>query len=112
MKRMLLALPLVVVAAGSAFATGSTMVHNNSGLPIDELFAAAPGTTDWGANLMEGVEEGMLETGMSHEVAALADGTYDLRVSAPDEGVLCIMHNIDVKGSEIALTEEQGKACE
>lgn len=111
MKRMLLALPFVVAAAGSAFAA-TTMVHNNSGLPIDELFAAAPGTTDWSANLMDGIGEGALDTGKSHDVAELSDGTYDLRISAPDEGVLCVMKNVEVKKGEIDLTEDMGKACE
>jgi hypothetical protein len=84
------------LTATSAFAAG-TSVTNNSGLPIDELFAAAPGTTTWGANLMEGIAEGMLDNGKTSDVAALADGTYDLRGSAPDEGILCIIPNVTVK---------------
>ncbi len=109
MKRILFALPLFLAAA-PAFAAG-TMVHNNSGLPIDELFASAPGKAAWGANLMAGLGEGSLEAGMSHEVAVLADGTYDLRISAPDEGVLCVISNVDVKASTVDLTADMGKAC-
>jgi len=110
MTRFAFALPLLLAAAVPAFA-GGTMVNNMSGMPIDELFAAAPGSTEWGANLMDGIAEGSLDSGKSHEVAALADGTYDLRVSAPDEGVLCIMSNVEVKNATIELTEEMGKAC-
>jgi hypothetical protein len=110
MKRHLLALPLILATALPALAAG-TMVHNNSGLPIDELFASEPGKAKWGANLMEGLGEGALEAGMSHEVAALADGTYDLRISAPDEGVLCVMNNVTVKDSTITLDANMGKAC-
>ena len=110
MKRFLLALPLVALAASQAFAAGVTVV-NHSGLPVDELFAAAPGTKTWGANLMEGLGEGALEDGMTHEVAALADGTYDLRISAPDEGILCYMTNVTIKGAAVELTAEMGKNC-
>ncbi|MCB1379776.1 MAG: hypothetical protein KDK89_15635 [Alphaproteobacteria bacterium] len=110
MKAILIALPLVVSVSASALAAG-TMVNNHSGLPIDELFASAPGKAAWGANLMEGIGEGMLEDGMSHEVAALADGTYDLRVSAPDEGVLCVMSDVTVTSGTIDLTADMGKAC-
>lgn len=109
MKRILFALPLLLAAA-PAFAAG-TMVHNNSGLPIDELFASEPGKASWGANLMEGLGEGALEAGMSHEVATLADGTYDLRISAPDEGVLCVISDVEVKGATVDLTADMGKAC-
>lgn len=113
MKRILAALPLVAVMAAMApaFATGKTMIHNNSGLPIDELSAAAPGTKDWGKNLLEGVPEGAFDTGKSIEVDGLVDGTYDLRISAPDEGLLCYMSNVTVKDGTVDLTTELGKAC-
>jgi hypothetical protein len=110
MKHYFLALPILAALTVPSLAAG-TMVHNQSGLPIDELSAAAPGTKAWGPNLMEGLGEGSLEAGMSHEVAALPDGTYDLRVSAPDEGVLCVMSNVTVKDGTINLDEAMGKAC-
>ncbi len=110
MKKYLLSFPLLLALTVPSLAAG-TMVHNQSGLPIDELFAAAPGTKAWGPNLMEGLGEGSLEAGMSHEVAALPDGTYDLRVSAPDEGVLCVMSGVVVKNATIDLDEAMGKAC-
>ena len=110
MKHYFLALPILAALTVPSLAAG-TMVHNQSGLPIDELFAAAPGTKAWGPNLMEGLGEGSLEAGMSHEVAALSDGTYDLRISAPDEGVLCVMSNVTVKDGTINLDEAMGKAC-
>ena len=109
MKRIAFLLPLILMSS-TAFAAG-TMVVNNSGLPLDELFASEPGKAAWGANLMEGIGEGALDTGKSHEVAALADGTYDLRISAPDEGVLCVMSDVTVMDAKIELTEEMGKAC-
>lgn len=111
MKKMIsLAALALAVSAGAAFAAGVT-VTNNSGLPIDELFASEPGKAAWGKNLMEGVAEGALDTGKSHDVAELADGTYDLRISAPDEAVLCVISNVTVKDAKIDLTAEQGKAC-
>ena len=110
MKRILFALPLLAVAATQAFAAG-TMIVNNSGLPIDELSASAPGQKAWGANLMEGLGEGALEPGMKHEVASIADGVYDLRISAPDEGILCYMSNVEIKNGAAELTPEMGKAC-
>jgi hypothetical protein len=109
MKRFLLALP-VIAAATSAFAAGIT-VTNHSGLPIDELFASAPGAGSFGANLMEGIAEGALDDGKTVTIAELADGAYDLKISAPDEGVLCTIANVDVKGGSVELTAEQGKAC-
>lgn len=97
MTRMIaLASVALVASMTTAFAAGVT-VTNNSGLPIDELFASTPGKAEWGKNLMEGLGEGMLDTGKSHEVGELADGTYDLRLSAPDEAVLCVIPNVDRK---------------
>ncbi len=110
MKRFLIAVPLVVAMSAAAFASGTKIV-NSSGLPIDELMAAAPGTKDWGKNLMEGMAEGSLEAGMTAEVAELADGVYDLRISAPDESILCYMSNVEIKGAAVELTPEMGKAC-
>ena len=93
MKRFLLALPMIVVAS-TAYAAG-TMVTNHSGLPIDELFASEAGKNAFGANLMEGIKEGALDDGKSVEVAEVADGTYDFKISAPDEGVLCTIKNVE-----------------
>ena len=111
MKRFLIALPLIAALSATAFAAG-TKVANNSGLPIDELSAASPGSKDWGKNLMEGMGEGSLEAGMTAVVAALADGVYDLRVSAPDEGVLCYMSKVEIKDSAVELTPDMGKTCD
>lgn len=110
MNRILIALPIALAISSTAFAA-NTKIVNNSGLPIDELMAAAPGTKDWGKNLMEGMAEGSLEAGMTAEVAELADGTYDLRISAPDEGILCYMSNVEIKSGAVELTPEHGKAC-
>ena len=111
MKLSTLLVPAVLLlAATSAFAAG-TSVTNNSGLPIDELSVAASGTREWGKNLMEGIAEGMLDNGKTAEVAAVADGTYDLRVSAPDEDILCVIPNVAVKDAKIDLTPDLGKAC-
>jgi hypothetical protein len=109
MKRVLFALPLLVMAS-SAFAAGLT-VTNHSGLPIDELFASPAGKGEFGANLMEGIAEGALDDGKTVAVAELADGTYDLKVSAPDEGVLCTISDVKVEGGKVELTAENGKAC-
>jgi len=109
MKRVLFALPLMVMAS-SAFAAGLT-VTNHSGLPIDELTVSAAGKNAFGANLMDGIKEGALDDGKTVTIAALADGTYDFKVSAPDEGVLCTIKNVAVKGSKVTLTAKEGKAC-
>lgn len=109
MKRVLFALPLLVMAS-SAFAAGLT-VTNNSGLPIDELFASAEGQNAFGANLMEGIKEGALDEGKTVAVSELADGTYDFKLSAPDEGVLCTISGVKVEGAKVTFTAEQGKAC-
>lgn len=109
MKRVLFALPLMVMAS-SAFAAGLT-VTNHSGLPVDELFASPAGKGESGANLMEGIAEGALDDGKTVAVAELADGTYDLKVSAPDEGVLCTISDVKVEGGKVELTAENGKAC-
>ena len=109
MKHLLIALPIIMMA-GSAFAAGTT-VTNHSGLPLDELYASAPGQAAWGPNLMDGVPEGALDDGKTADVAAIADGTYDLQVSAPDEAVLCVIANVVVSGPTLELTPEMGKAC-
>lgn len=109
MKRVLFALPLMVMAS-SAFAAGLT-VTNHSGLPIDELTVSAAGKNAFGANLMDGVKEGALDDGKTVTIAALADGTYDFKISAPDEGVLCTIKNVAVKSSKVTLTKKEGKAC-
>ena len=111
MIRYLTILPVAAVLATQAFAATKTTISNNSCLPIDELFSAAPGTKNWGANILEGVPEGALDSGKTLQVANLADGTYDLRVSAPDEGVLCYMENVTVKDHKVDLTPDMGKAC-
>ena len=109
MKRVFLAIPLIAVS-GLAMAAG-TVVTNNSGLPIDELYASDPGAAKWGDNLMTGIAEGALDNGKTVEVAALADGTYDLQISAPDEGVLCVISNVVIKDGKVELTADMGKAC-
>ena len=43
--------------------------------------------------------------------ALFTDGNHHLPISIPDEGVLCIMSNIEVKNGVIDMTEEMGKAC-
>jgi hypothetical protein len=109
MKRFLLTLPLLALAS-TAQAAGLT-VTNHSGLPIDELFASAPGKNEFGANLMEGIKEGALDDGKTVEISAVAEGTYDFKLSAPDESVLCTIKDVMVKGSTLEFTPEQGKAC-
>lgn len=109
MKRALLALPVLVLAT-AAYAGGLT-VTNHSGLPIDELSASPAGKNAFGANLMEGIKEGALDDGKTVAIAALADGEYDFKLSAPDEGVLCTISAVKVKGGKVEFTPEQGKAC-
>lgn len=109
MKLALFVLPLMMTAP-CAFAAGLT-VTNHSGLPIDELFASPAGKGAFGANLMEGVKEGALDDGKTAAVSEVAAGTYDFKVSAPDEGVLCTIKDVKVEGAELTLTAEQGNAC-
>ena len=109
MKPFLFALPLMVLAS-SAFAGGLT-VTNHSGLPIDELFASPAGKDAFGTNLMEGIKEGALDDGKTVAVSELADGTYDFKISAPDEGVLCTISGVKVHGAEVTFTAKEGKAC-
>lgn len=111
MNRILFALPLAAILAAPAFAATGVAVINHSGLPIDELYASAPGQKAFGANLMDGLKEGALDDGKSTTVAALADGTYDLKISAPDEGILCTVNNVKIKHGKIELTPAMGKAC-
>ena len=109
MKRVLFALPLIAMTS-FAFAAGLT-VTNHSGLPIDELFASPAGKGEFGANLMEGVKEGALDDGKTVTISALADGSYDFKLSAPDEAVLCTISGVEVKGGKVEFTPEEGKAC-
>lgn len=109
MKRVLFALPLMVMAS-SAFAAGLT-VTNHSGLPIDELTASPAGKNTFGANLMEGVKEGALDDGKTVTISPLADGKYDFKISAPDEGVLCTIKDVTVKDSKVTFSQKEGKAC-
>ena len=110
MKRVLFALPLLVMAS-SAFAASGLTVTNHSGLPIDELTASPAGKDTFGANLMDGVKEGALDDGKTVTIAELADGKYDFKISAPDEGVLCTIKDVTVKGSKVTFTKKEGKAC-
>lgn len=109
-KLAVLSLAAFVSLSSAALAAG-VKVTNNSGLPIDELFLSEPGKKAWGDNIMAGIAEGALDNGKTVELNGLADGTYDLRISAPDEGVLCYMENVTVKGDTLELTPEMGKAC-
>lgn len=109
MNRILFALPFVLMTS-TAFAAGLT-VTNHSGLPIDELSASAAGKNAFGANLMDGIKEGALDDGKTVTIGALADGTYDFKLSAPDEGVLCTISGVKVKGSKVTFTAKEGKAC-
>jgi hypothetical protein len=109
MKRVLFALPLMLMAT-SAFAAGLT-VSNHSGLPIDELTASPAGKNTFGANLMDGIKEGALDDGKTVTIAELADGKYDFKLSAPDEGILCTIKDVAVKGSKVTFSKKEGKAC-
>ena len=64
-----------------------------------------------GANLMDGIKEGALDDGKTVTIAELADGKYDFKVSAPDEGVLCTIKDAKVKGSKVTFSAKEGKAC-
>lgn len=110
MKRVLFALPLLALAS-SAFAASGLTVTNHSGLPIDELTVSPAGKNTFGANLMDGVKEGALDDGKTVTIGALPDGKYDFKISAPDEGVLCTISGVTVKGSKVTLTKKEGKAC-
>ena len=94
----------------NAYAAGTKIV-NQSGLPIDELVVASPGSGQWGKNLMEGAKEGSLDSGKSYVVGNLKDGVYDFQLSAPDEAVFCTMKNVSVKGGVAKLTKKMAKAC-
>ena len=109
-KLVVLSLAALAFTSAAAFAAG-TKVTNNSGLPIDEMFLSEPGKQAWGKNIMEGIAEGALDTGKSVEINEFADGTYDIRISAPDEGVLCYMQGVEVKGGAVEFSPEMGKAC-
>jgi hypothetical protein len=109
MKSLLVA-TLPALTATSAFAGGPKII-NHSGVPIDELYASQPGKKAWGANLLDGAKEGSLEDGMEYVVAGLSDGTYDLRVEAPDEGISCVMPTVSVKSGTAMLTPEIAKGC-
>lgn len=111
MKKFVLALPLTLVLASAALASAGLTVTNNSGLPIDELTVAATGTKDFGKNLMDGIGEGALDNGKTVTIGELADGTYDFKISAPDEGILCTISGVVVKDAKVELTADQGKAC-
>lgn len=95
---------------GNAYAAGTKIV-NQSGLPIDELAVAAPGSGQWGKNLMEGAKEGSLDSGKSYVVNGLKNGVYDFQLSAPDEAIFCTMKNVSVKSGVAKLTKEMAKAC-
>lgn len=108
-KLAVLSIAALASLSSLAFA-GGVKVTNNSGLPIDEMFISEPGKKAWGANIMEGIAEGALDSGKTVELG-LTEGTYDIRISAPDEGVLCYMENVAVKGDALELTADMGKAC-
>jgi hypothetical protein len=93
-----------------AQAAGSKIV-NHSGVPIDELNVSAPGTNQWGPNLLEGVKEGALDHGKSLTVKGLSDGIYDFQIAAPDEAIFCTIRNVVVKNSIAVLNQKMGKAC-
>lgn len=111
MKKFVFALPLSLLLTSAAFAAGGLTVTNNSGLPIDELTVAATGSKNFGQNLMEGMGEGSLDSGKTAQVGALADGSYDFKISAPDEGILCTIEGVVVKDAKVELTADHGKAC-
>ena len=49
--------------------------------------------------------------GKTVTISALADGSYDFKLSAPDEAVLCTISGVEVKGGKVEFTPEEGKAC-
>lgn len=111
MKRLAFVIAACCAGAVPALAATGTKVINNSGLPIDELSIAAPGTTKWSPNLMKDIPEGALDSGKQVVIAGLKDGTFDLRISAPDEGVFCTMKHVAIKKRAVELTPEMGKTC-
>ena len=111
MKRLAFVISACCAVAVPAFAATGTTVINHSGLPIDELSIAAPGTTKWSSNLMKDISEGALDSGKKVTIAGLKNGTFDLRISAPDEGVFCTMKKVTIKNQHVELTPEMGKAC-
>ena len=103
-------LTTLLISTGAAHAA-ETKIVNQSGLPIDELSVAAPGSNKWGPNLLEGAKEGALDSGKSLTVKEIADGVYDFQLSAPDEGIMCVMKKVHVKKGVATLDTKMGKAC-
>ncbi len=105
------AIAALILSSAPALASDTT-IHNNSGVPIDELYVSAPGQQTWSANLIEGAPEGSLDSGRSYVVSGLASGVWDLRIEAPDEGVSCVMPKVKVRaGSKLELTKALGSSC-
>ena len=100
----------VLVLAAPALSAG-TKIINRSGVPVDELAVSAPGTKQWGANLLDGTKDGVLDNGKSYTVKDLGDGIYDFQIAAPDEAIFCVMPNVVVKKGVATLTQAMGKAC-
>jgi hypothetical protein len=105
-----LALSMAVLSLSPAQASAAKIV-NRSGVPIDELSIATPGTKEWGPNLLEGVKEGALDSGKTLLVKGISDGTYDFQISAPDEAIFCTMEKVTVSNGTALLTKTMGKAC-
>ncbi|MFT3988712.1 hypothetical protein [Aestuariivirga sp.] len=105
-----IAVVFLILSASTASAAG-IKVTNHSGLPIDEMFVSKPGKKAWGKNIMEAIPDGALDDGKSVVIPALKEGTFDLRISAPDDGVLCYMRNVTIKAPALELTPAMGKSC-
>ena len=98
MRKMVLAVPLLVAAA-SAAATGAERMRfwNLTAATITKLYLAPAGTDKWGPDQCQNDPDGAVDADERLTLRGIEPGRYDAKLT-DKTGRSCIVRNIDVKG--------------
>jgi hypothetical protein len=95
MYRGMIALALLLSAAGTATAAERLRFWNLTGVTLKELYLAPAGTTQWSANQCKNDKDGTVDHDERLTITGISPGKYDVKL-ADKKGRVCTVQNVEV----------------
>ena len=108
MKRVILGLGLLALAASAAVAADSKGIRfwNLTSTTVVDLRMAAAGSGAWGPNQCANDRDGTVDHDERLRITGIGAGRYDVKLAFKD-GRVCTVPNIDVKDGRIFAIEDK-----